>query len=151
MTSCPRGPEWSVHKFGGTCVATSERIEAAAKLMVDTQEPSRRTMVVVSALGSHPSSPVKTTDLLLNMVAKAAKQDQAFILDLESIREKHIKTALQLLGEGTDLNNFVAKLAEDMSNLKAMLQAIAIGGSPGTRTCVQVLGGGVARDGEEPK
>ena len=43
-------------------------------------------VVVVSAMGSHPSSPVKVTDLLLNMVAKAARQDEAFLLDLAALQ-----------------------------------------------------------------
>eukprot|EP00951_Prasinocladus_malaysianus_P047335 scaffold649962_cov46-Prasinocladus_malaysianus.AAC.1 len=77
-------------------------------------------------MGSHPASPVKTTDLLINMVKKAADQDMAFMLDLEAVRGKHIKTAQELLGAGPELNKFVSKLSEDMSNLKAMLQAISI-------------------------
>mmetsp|Transcript_94 Transcript_94/g.311 ORF Transcript_94/g.311 Transcript_94/m.311 type:complete len:930 (+) Transcript_94:104-2893(+) len=128
VKGCPRGAEWVVHKFGGTCVATPDRIRDAARLMVESQGEGSRTMVVVSAIGSHVTSPVKTTDLLINMVSKAAAQDGGFLLDLEAIREKHIKTATALLPEGPDLNGFVAKLSEDMNNLKAMLQAISIAG-----------------------
>ncbi len=73
-----------VHKFGGTCVAAAERISAAAKLILE--EPAQQKLVVVSAMGSHPSSPVKVTDLLLNMVAKASKQDQAFLIDLAALQ-----------------------------------------------------------------
>jgi len=73
-----------VHKFGGTCVAAAERIKAAAQLIVD--EAAEQKLVVVSAMGSHPSSPVKVTDLLLNMVAKASKQDQAFLIDLAALQ-----------------------------------------------------------------
>ena len=43
-------------------------------------------VVVVSAMGSHESSPVKVTDLLLNMVAKAARQDEGFLLDLAALQ-----------------------------------------------------------------
>ena len=43
-------------------------------------------VVVVSAMGSHESSPIKVTDLLLNMVAKAARQDEAFLLDLAELQ-----------------------------------------------------------------
>ena len=63
-----------VHKFGGTCLSDAERITAAARLIADS--PAESTAVVVSAMGSHPSAPVKVTDLLLNMVSKAAAQDQ---------------------------------------------------------------------------
>ncbi|CAK0785763.1 hypothetical protein CVIRNUC_008974 [Coccomyxa viridis] len=115
-----------VHKFGGTCVAAAERIRSAAQLIVD--EPAQQKMVVVSAMGSHPSSPVKVTDLLLNMVAKASKQNQAFLIDLAALQEKHVETAKLLLGEGRELNSFVSRLLDDMANLKAMLHAISIAG-----------------------
>jgi aspartokinase/homoserine dehydrogenase 1 len=36
-------------------------------------------------------------------------------------------TAKELLGEGPDLTAFVSRLMDDVSNLKAMLQAICIG------------------------
>lgn len=78
-------------------------------------------------MGSHPSAPVKVTDLLINMVQKAASQDQAFLIDLAAIQEKHVKTAKLLLGDGRELNRFVSRLLDDIANLKAMLQAISIG------------------------
>lgn len=120
-----------VHKFGGTCLAEAERIRAAAELIL--ADPAQFKAVVVSAMGSHPSSPVKVTDLLLNMVSKAAKQDQAFLIDLAALQEKHVKTAMALLGEGRELNRFVSRLLDDIANLKAMLQAIAIGQFPHAR------------------
>ena len=73
-----------VHKFGGTCVAAAERISAIAQLV--TEDTAERKLVVVSAMGAHPSSPVKVTDLLLNMVDKAGKQDQAFLIDLAALQ-----------------------------------------------------------------
>ena len=79
-----------VHKFGGTCVAAAERISAAAKLIME--EPAQQKLVVVSAMGSHPSSPFKVTDLLLNMVAKASKQDQAFLIDLAALQVRRVPT-----------------------------------------------------------
>lgn len=75
-----------MHKFGGTCVSAAERIREAAQLIVD--EPAQCKLVVVSAMGSHPSSPVKVTDLLLNMVAKASQQDQAFLIDLAALQAR---------------------------------------------------------------
>ena len=61
------------------------------------------------------------------MVAKAARQDQAFLIDLAALQEKHIETAKLLLGDGPALNKFVARLLDDIGNLKAMLHAISIG------------------------
>lgn len=54
-----RGAHWQVHKFGGTCMAAAERIRAAVELIV--KEPGDAKVVVVSAMGSHPSSPLKVT------------------------------------------------------------------------------------------
>ena len=49
-----------VHKFGGTCVATAERItDAAEHIIAVHREAGDQQMVVVSAMGSHPSSPLK--------------------------------------------------------------------------------------------
>lgn len=120
----PRGAQWEVHKFGGTCVASPDRIRDVAQLML--KGDSQRVMVV-SAMGSHPSSPVKVTDLLLNMVAKAAQQDEAFLLDLAALQQKHLDAAKALLGSGDELNTFVGTLLNDIANLKAMLHAISIG------------------------
>ena len=46
-------------------------------------------------------------------------------------QETHVETAKRLLGGGKELNDFVARLLDDIANLKAMLQAISIG--KGTR------------------
>jgi bifunctional aspartokinase / homoserine dehydrogenase 1 len=83
-------------------------------------------------MGAHPSSPVKVTDLILNMIAKAAEKDDAFLLDLAALQEKHIVTAKELLGADSkeakqELTSFTAQLLNDISNLKSMLQAISIG------------------------
>ena len=115
-----------MHKFGGTCVASAERIENIAKYLI--ADPCASKVVVVSAMGSHVTSPLKVTDLLINMVNKAARQDEGFLLDLASLQEKHVEAAKLLLGDGKVLNDFVARLLDDISNLKAMLHAISIVG-----------------------
>lgn len=124
-TKCPRGFNWEVHKFGGTCLATAERIRAAAKLVVES--PIQNKVMVVSGMGSHGTSPVKVTDLLLRMIEKAAKQDVGFMMDLAALQEKHVNTARALLSDPQELNQFLGTLMDDVANLKAMLQAISIG------------------------
>jgi aspartokinase/homoserine dehydrogenase 1 len=125
-SSFNRGAHWQVHKFGGTCMATADRIRAAAELVI--KESGEGKVVVVSAMGSHPSSPVKVTDLLLNMIRRAANSDAAFLLDLAALQDKHVETAKALLGQSGELTSFVSRLLDDISNLKAMLQAMSIGG-----------------------
>lgn len=65
-------------------MAAAERISEVAQLVAE--DPAEQRLVVVSAMGSHPSSPVKVTDLLLNMIDKASKQDQAFLIDLAALQ-----------------------------------------------------------------
>jgi bifunctional aspartokinase / homoserine dehydrogenase 1 len=96
------------------------------------QQSSGKAFAITSAMGSHPSSPVKVTDLILNMIAKAAEKDDGFLLDLAALQEKHIVTAKELLGDKSpaakeELTSFTAQLLNDISNLKSMLQAISIG------------------------
>lgn len=124
---CPRGPQWQVHKFGGTCVGCSDLIEDACKLIVK-EAKDNKVVMVVSAIGSSKSSPVKVTDLILSMIDKAVNQDVGFMLDLATLQEKHVDVARRLLGNGQDLNQFLNRLMDDISNLKSMLQAISIGG-----------------------
>jgi aspartokinase/homoserine dehydrogenase 1 len=125
-----RGAHWHVHKFGGTCMATGERIRAAAQFVID--DPAENKFVIVSALGSKPGNPLKVTDLLLNMIKKASQSDAAFLLDLAALQEKHILSAKELLGEdSSEVKEFVTKLLDDIANLKVMLRAMSIGEGSG--------------------
>lgn len=126
VDGCPRGAHWQVHKFGGTCMASPDRLKAAAELVIN--DAAEQKVVVVSAMGSSKESPIKVTDLILNMIDKAARQDAAFLVDLAALQEKHVETAKKLLGQGPELTAFVARLMDDIGNLKAMLQAICIAG-----------------------
>ena len=54
--------QYLVCKFGGSSVATSEKIQQIVKIL--EQNPLRR-CVVLSAPGKAPSYPVKVTDLLI--------------------------------------------------------------------------------------
>jgi hypothetical protein len=122
-----RGKHWSVHKFGGTCMANADRIKAVSQLML---ADASQKVVVVSAMGSHPTSPIKVTDLILNMIKKAANQDAGFLVDLAALQGKHEDAAKLLLGDSPELAAFTARLLDDIANLKAMLQAICIGARP---------------------
>jgi hypothetical protein len=50
------------------------------------KDPAEQKVVVVSAMGSAVESPIKVTDLILNMIAKAARQDAAFLVDLAALQ-----------------------------------------------------------------
>ncbi|KAG8087132.1 hypothetical protein GUJ93_ZPchr0010g8610 [Zizania palustris] len=114
----PKGDMWSVHKFGGTCMGTSQRIQNVADIVL--RDPSERKLVVVSAMH-------KVTDMMYNLVNKAQSRDDSYIIALDEVFEKHMTTAKDLLG-GEDLARFLSQLHTDVSNLKAMLRAIYIAG-----------------------
>jgi len=99
------------------------------------KDPAEQKCIVVSAMGSCKESPIKVTDLILNMIDKAARQDAAFLVDLAALQEKHVETAKHLLGSGSELTAFVSRLMDDIGNLKAMLQAICIGGCCSCHPC----------------
>ena len=113
----PRGDMWSVHKFGGTCMGTSKRIQSVADIILS--DSSERKLVVVSAMS-------KVTDTMYDMVNKASSRDDSYITAIDNVFEKHMLTAKELL-DGEDLARFLSQLYNDISNLKAMLRAIYIG------------------------
>jgi aspartate kinase len=59
---------WKVCKFGGSSVATKEKIEQVAKII---EIDSRRRCIVLSAPGKAPGVTVKVTDLLIGISKKA--------------------------------------------------------------------------------
>jgi len=64
-----------VQKYGGSSVATAERILAVAKRIVATKEAGNSVVVVVSAMG-------KTTDELINLAHQVAPEPDERELDL---------------------------------------------------------------------
>lgn len=113
----PKGDMWSVHKFGGTCVGSSDRIKSVAEIVV--QDNSERKLVIVSAMS-------KVTDMMYDSINRAQSRDESFMSALDVVLEKHTLTAKDML-EGDDLLSFLSRLHDDINNLKAMLRAIYIG------------------------
>ncbi|WCJ34826.1 Bifunctional aspartokinase/homoserine dehydrogenase chloroplastic [Euphorbia peplus] len=114
----PKGGEWSVHKFGGTCVGSSDRIKNVADVVVS--DASEGKLVVVSAMS-------KVTDMMYDLIHKAQARDDSYIAAADAVFEKHRSTAMDLL-DGDDLASFLSRLHHDVNNLKAMLRAIYIAG-----------------------
>ncbi|CAM8912099.1 unnamed protein product [Rhodiola kirilowii] len=117
-TEFPRGDTWSVHKFGGTCVGTPQRIKNVADIVL--MDDSERKVVVVSAMS-------KVTDMMYDLIDKAQSRNEAYVTALDGVLEKHRSTALEIL-EGDELARFLSRLHDDINNLKAMLRAIYIAG-----------------------
>lgn len=112
-----KGDSWSVHKFGGTCMGSSQRIKNVGDIVLN--DDSERKLVVVSAMS-------KVTDMMYDLINKAQSRDESYISSLDAVLEKHSATAHDIL-DGETLAIFLSKLHEDISNLKAMLRAIYIG------------------------
>lgn len=116
----PKGDVWSIHKFGGTCVGTSERIKNVAEIIIN--DASEAKLVVVSAMS-------KVTDMMYDLIYKARSRDDSYVVAIDAVFEKHRLTAMDLL-DGDDLASFLSRLYHDVNNLKAMLRAIYIGIGP---------------------
>ncbi|CAL0306315.1 unnamed protein product [Lupinus luteus] len=114
----PKGETWSIHKFGGTCVGSSQRIKNVADVI--NNDDSERKLVVVSAMS-------KVTDMMYDLIYKAQSRDDGYISALDAVLEKHSLTASDLL-DGDSLASFLSLLRQDINNLKAMLRAIYIAG-----------------------
>ncbi|BAT86660.1 hypothetical protein VIGAN_04433400 [Vigna angularis var. angularis] len=114
----PKGETWSVHKFGGTCVGNSSRIKNVADIIIN--DDSERKFVVVSAMS-------KVTDMMYDLIDKARSRDESYVSALDAVLQKHSSTAYDLIA-GEDLAAFLSQLHQDISDLKAMLQAIYIAG-----------------------
>lgn len=113
----PKGETWSVHKFGGTCMGSSQRIKNVADIILN--DDSERKLVVVSAMS-------KVTDMMFDLIHKAQSRDESYISSLDAVLEKHSSTARDILDED-NLATFLSQLHQDINNLKAMLRAIYIG------------------------
>ena len=122
--------EWTVWKFGGTCVAGPERLTRVAELLRAEVAKGKRLAVVLSAMGSTPEEPVKVTDQLLRAVSNAKNRNEEYRSDLAKLEELHIKAAMQLLGDDTSglFEEYEAMIREDVKNLKSMLKAVTIVG-----------------------
>lgn len=76
------------HKFGGSSVASAERLSRVADILLERPE---RQVVVVSAMQG-------VTDALITLVKQAAAKDPAWEAGVASLAQRHRDTAAQLLG-----------------------------------------------------
>lgn len=102
--------ELKVCKFGGSSVATSDKISQITKIMeLDT----RRRCIVLSAPGKAPGYSVKVTDLLIDAVKKGLKGE-----DYSGVVSEVMKRFLAIYGP---LNVSAQRINELISDLKQRL------------------------------
>jgi len=126
----PRGTDagWKVHKFGGTCVGSSERISGVCDLLIDSAKSGNQTFGVVSAMGVITKSEPKVTDCLINATTMAAARKIEYKEELEKLREKHTRTATDLLTDKAEYEKFMTAFTSELDDLGSMLKAISIAG-----------------------
>lgn len=120
-----------VLKFGGSSVATPERIQNIIKILQSYQEKGDCFTVVFSAFGG-------VTDSLIEMGKRAAKADESYLDLFESFHKRHIDAINYLLNG--DLQVEVTKqVLENHKTLKDILHGIFLVREASDRTMDYVL------------
>jgi aspartate kinase len=115
-----------VQKFGGTSVATAERILAAARRAIRTKQAGHQVLVVVSARGD-------TTDELIALAEEICEQPPAREMDMllstgEQISIALLAMAIQTLGEkAISFTGGQIGIVTDSSHTKARIKSIQTG------------------------
>jgi len=107
---------WTVHKFGGTSLADTDRYRAACDIVL-SQRSGERVSVVVSAMSG-------ITNALIESVSVASTHDDAYLQKLQALESRHLETiaALQLRDE----QNLREAVVSDFSAIKEVLRGVWI-------------------------
>jgi aspartate kinase len=113
-----------VQKFGGTSVADSQKILAAARRAVRTQQQGNQVVMVVSAMGHN-------TDLLIDLANQITDQAPAREMDMllstgEQVSVALMAMAIHSLGhEAISLTGAQIGIKTDSTHTKARIQSIS--------------------------
>ena len=114
--SSPALSAWVVHKFGGSSVADAECFRRVADIL-ETQ-PSPQLGVVLSACKG-------VTDVLLNLVLLAERQDGSYIEQLQGLRDRHAAIANTLL-PAPAAAQWLARFDQDRADLTGILHTTSL-------------------------
>jgi aspartate kinase len=115
-----------VAKFGGTSVGDAAAIERAAAIIAE--RVPRQPLVVVSALGG-------TTNALIAIAEQAASgQFILAIRGVETLRERHLEVATELLGDDEAATEVIGELSATFDELAALAEALSVLGHATTRS-----------------
>lgn len=120
-----------VLKFGGSSVASPERILQLCEILTKYYEEGKQFTVVFSAFGG-------VTDSLIEMSQLAAAGDELYLEAYEAFRVRHAEAANALLS-GAVLDQAIKDQAENHANLKSLLQGIFLVREATKRTMDYVL------------
>tara|TARA_B110000977_G_scaffold146001_2_gene185203 strand:+ start:5585 stop:8383 length:2799 start_codon:yes stop_codon:yes gene_type:complete len=124
-----RGSGYEVHKFGGTCVGSAERISGCCDLLIDSAKSGVKTFGIVSAMGVANKGEPKVTDCLINATDMASARDPKYLEELVKLEHKHQTTAEALLTDKKEYEAYMNSFAVELEDLKAMLKAMSIAGT----------------------
>jgi aspartate kinase len=115
-----------VAKFGGTSVGDAAAIVRAATIIADRLP--RQPLVVVSALGG-------ATNALIALAEQASSGQLILAMrGVETLRERHLKVAAELLGDGPDAIEVIGELSATFDELAALAEALFVLGHATTRS-----------------
>jgi aspartokinase/homoserine dehydrogenase 1 len=106
---------WTVHKFGGTSLASADRYRAACDIVL-SERSAGPVAVVVSAMGG-------VTNDLIEAVALASTQDNSYLQKLQALEDRHLETIAQLQLGNTTL---AATVVVDLAAIKEVLRGVWI-------------------------
>ncbi|MBL9165545.1 MAG: aspartate kinase [Planctomycetaceae bacterium] len=113
-----------VQKFGGTSVATSEKIMGAARKAIRAQQQGHQVVMVVSAMG-------KQTDVLVDLARQITEQPPAREMDMLLSTGEQVSVALMAMaihalgGQAVSLTGGQIGIKTDSSHTKARIQSIS--------------------------
>lgn len=105
-----------VLKFGGSSVATAERIKGVVDIVKSYYAQGTYCTVVFSAFGG-------TTDLLLDMGLMAASGNEDYLLKFDAFRERHLAAVNELFTKDY-LFRVTEEVEQNASSLRNLLQGI---------------------------
>ena len=111
---------WKIYKFGGSSLADATCFRRVAGLVLELDD--ERIGVVVSAMGG-------MTDALINLANIAEQGDDGFNAELNTIGERYVTTARELL-QGENKGDYLVSIrdawSEDAADVIDVLKAIAL-------------------------
>jgi aspartokinase/homoserine dehydrogenase 1 len=105
---------WTVHKFGGTSVADAACVRRVAGIIA--KEPDNLGVVVSAMKG--------VTDDLLGLVDRAARRETVDA-QLEALRERHERSAVELLGVA-GAKPVLAQFERELEDIQSILKALSL-------------------------
>ncbi|WP_440225497.1 bifunctional aspartate kinase/homoserine dehydrogenase I [Dokdonella sp. MW10] len=119
----------TAHKFGGSSLANAERYRRVGAILLERDDAVQVT--VVSAMQG-------VTDALIGLATAAAAKDTAWRTNWETLRERHLETARELLGDRSGAMR--VWLDARFADLAETLKALAVLGIPAREALEAIQG-----------